>query len=140
MNNISQSLVMLCLLSAVALLAVACEDLGADYDSSLDPYSAEFAANAGASTFCGGIAGFQCDPDQTCIDDPTDNCDPDNGGADCGGFCVGRPGSAGQHSCGGFTGAECPNPNQICIDDPRDDCDPKSGGADCGGICVGGGH
>ena len=38
--------------------------------------------------FCGGIAGFPCPDGQTCIDDPSDNCDPQNGGADCGGICV----------------------------------------------------
>jgi hypothetical protein len=38
---------------------------------------------------CGGFAGFQCsDPNETCIDDPTDSCDPQNGGADCMGMCV----------------------------------------------------
>jgi hypothetical protein len=38
--------------------------------------------------FCGGIAGFQChDPNEECVDDPNDSCDPANGGADCGGMC-----------------------------------------------------
>jgi hypothetical protein len=36
---------------------------------------------------CGGIAGFQCPEGQVCVDDPTDNCDPANGGADCIGIC-----------------------------------------------------
>ncbi len=37
---------------------------------------------------CGGFAGIQCsDPDEACVDDPTDTCDPKNGGADCGGIC-----------------------------------------------------
>lgn len=42
---------------------------------------------------CGGIAGFPCSPGFTCIDDPADDCDPDQGGADCGGICVidGKP-------------------------------------------------
>lgn len=39
-------------------------------------------------TFCGGIAGFPCPKGQTCVDDPRDDCDPNNGGADCGGLCV----------------------------------------------------
>jgi hypothetical protein len=38
--------------------------------------------------FCGGIAGFPCPTGQTCIDDPSDDCDPNQGGADCGGICV----------------------------------------------------
>jgi hypothetical protein len=38
--------------------------------------------------FCGGIAGFPCPSGEACIDDPSDDCDPRNGGADCGGICV----------------------------------------------------
>lgn len=38
--------------------------------------------------FCGGIAGIQCPDGQECIDNPDDDCDPQNGGADCGGICV----------------------------------------------------
>jgi hypothetical protein len=37
--------------------------------------------------FCGGIAGIQCPTGYTCVDDPTDSCDPNAGGADCGGIC-----------------------------------------------------
>jgi hypothetical protein len=37
--------------------------------------------------FCGGFAGIQCAGAGMCVDDPTDSCDPDNGGADCGGLC-----------------------------------------------------
>ncbi|KAK4172770.1 hypothetical protein QBC36DRAFT_361865 [Triangularia setosa] len=40
------------------------------------------------SEFCGGFAGFRCKGDKVCIDDPRDDCDPFNGGADCGGICV----------------------------------------------------
>lgn len=39
-------------------------------------------------TFCGGIAGFPCPGAGQCEDDPDDDCDPNNGGADCGGRCV----------------------------------------------------
>ncbi len=39
-------------------------------------------------TFCGGIAGFVCAGEGECVDDPTDDCDPNMGGADCGGLCV----------------------------------------------------
>ena len=38
--------------------------------------------------FCGGIAGIACPGAGTCIDDPSDSCDPMHGGADCGGLCV----------------------------------------------------
>ena len=37
---------------------------------------------------CGGIAGFPCPGGGKCVDDPSDSCDPANGGADCGGICV----------------------------------------------------
>ncbi|MGH8552225.1 MAG: hypothetical protein ACRERS_02930, partial [Methylococcales bacterium] len=36
---------------------------------------------------CGGIAGFPCPDGQVCVDDPTDSCDPNQGGADCIGIC-----------------------------------------------------
>jgi len=54
------------------------------------------AAAAGASVasegacpglFCGGIAGIPCPGASSCVDDPNDDCDPENGGADCGGVC-----------------------------------------------------
>ena len=38
---------------------------------------------------CGGFANLGCDDvSQSCVDDPTDGCDPKNGGADCPGICV----------------------------------------------------
>jgi hypothetical protein len=37
--------------------------------------------------FCGGIAGFPCPGAGICRDDPSDDCDPNAGGADCGGIC-----------------------------------------------------
>jgi len=36
---------------------------------------------------CGGIAGRPCPGSGKCADDPTDTCDPTQGGADCGGVC-----------------------------------------------------
>jgi hypothetical protein len=40
---------------------------------------------------CGGIAGFPCPAGKTCVDDPSDDCDPSRGGADCSGICLGAP-------------------------------------------------
>jgi hypothetical protein len=37
---------------------------------------------------CGGFAAFTCPGAGVCEDDPRDECDPENGGADCGGVCV----------------------------------------------------
>jgi hypothetical protein len=42
------------------------------------------------SNHCGGFAGFKCNGGK-CVDDPTDACDPKNGGADCMGICVQPP-------------------------------------------------
>lgn len=36
---------------------------------------------------CGGIAGMVCPDGMTCVDDPSDSCDPANDGADCIGTC-----------------------------------------------------
>lgn len=44
---------------------------------------------------CGGIAGIQCPSGFSCVDDPSDSCDPLSGGADCGGIC-----KKNQQSCG----------------------------------------
>jgi hypothetical protein len=104
--------------------------------------------------FCGGIAGFPCPGSGKCVDDPSDDCDPKHGGADCGGMCVcPRTGvcPVGSHwdasakvcgcvpdekvFCGGIAGFPCPGAGK-CVDDPSDTCDPKNGGADCGGMCV----
>ncbi len=78
--------------------------------------------------FCGGIAGIPCPGGETCVDNPNDLCDPQDGGADCPGMCV-------PTFCGGIAGIPCPG-DEICVDDPSDGCDPQNGGADCGGICV----
>jgi hypothetical protein len=80
---------------------------------------------------CGGFAGIPCDAGETCIDDPSDDCDPDNGGADCGGVCI--PEQPKQF-CGGFANIQCPGAGS-CVDDASDGCDPDNGGADCGGVC-----
>jgi hypothetical protein len=37
--------------------------------------------------FCGGFAGIPCAGAGDCVDDPRDDCDPEQGGADCGGIC-----------------------------------------------------
>lgn len=37
---------------------------------------------------CGGFIGAPCPSGYTCVDDPSDACDPNNGGADCSGICV----------------------------------------------------
>lgn len=39
------------------------------------------------SNMCGGIAGLPCPGNGKCVDDPNDNCDPEDAGADCAGIC-----------------------------------------------------
>jgi hypothetical protein len=58
----------------LVISALACEDSeGPTGDSQL---------------FCGGVAGLQCPDGLVCIDDPTDDCDPNTGDVDCGGVCI----------------------------------------------------
>lgn len=52
-------------------------------------------ACAPSGPFCGGIAGIDCPGEGRCVDDPSDDCDPKNGGADCGGICTCRT----AHTC-----------------------------------------
>ena len=110
-----------------------------------------------AGPFCGGIAAIRCAGAGQCVDDWRDDCDPNNGGADCGGVCT-CSGAAvlciegtifnddpavcacepaeppAKVFCGGIAGIQCPGAG-MCVDDPSDDCDPNNGGADCGGMC-----
>jgi hypothetical protein len=47
-----------------------------------------FAHKGACNKFCGGIAGIPCPAGQKCVDNPNDSCNPNLGGADCGGMCV----------------------------------------------------
>lgn len=49
--------------------------------------------DAPGGQLCGGLAGIECPPGLECRDDPADACDPNRGGADCGGLCVPSTGS-----------------------------------------------
>lgn len=116
------------LLSALALpYAAGCSSddaRGADDDSVSD--------DALASKKCGGFTGATCPAGATCVDDPSDSCDPTAGGRDCIGQCTNVAHAA---FCGGFAGIQCPT-GYVCVDNPNDGCDPSHGGADCGGICL----
>lgn len=80
---------------------------------------------------CGGIAGFSCPPGHVCVDDDGDDCDPQHGGADCGGICLPEVHDG---RCGGDGTSTC-LPHEECVDDPDDDCDPEDDGAACPGFC-----
>jgi len=60
---------------------------------------------------CGGFTGSACSsPNDRCVDDPTDDCNPATGGADCGGICKPRtptPTDCRATGCG--TGQWCSN-------------------------------
>lgn len=66
---------------------------------------------------CGGFAGLQCtDPDAQCMDDPTDDCDPNAGGADCGGICISKGDDCRVTGCtGGKACAPCMSGSWSCV-------------------------
>jgi hypothetical protein len=69
------------LVAGIALLGSGCSPTAdaADQTAAL--------TEARAGEFCGGIAGIPCAGGLTCIDEPNDSCDPNQGGRDCGGIC-----------------------------------------------------
>jgi hypothetical protein len=115
----------------------------------------------GEPDFCGGFAGFPCPGNQLCVDDPSDDCDPNMGGADCGGICVENPCNLvdcvpgnvcevqdGEAVCVPATGGTnpcaftlCPV-NTECIErDGEAVCKPIGGGGDaCGDVTCGAGQ
>ena len=76
----------------IELFAPVCGCDGETYSNSC------FAAAAGVAVehsgacvaqgpMCGGIAGIRCPGLGRCVDNPSDSCDPNAGGADCSGIC-----------------------------------------------------
>jgi hypothetical protein len=73
---------------------------------------------------CGGIAGIPCRKHgEVCVDNPNDNCDPTQGGADCMGIC--QPSKCALIRCKAGTHCDDCNGNPQCVPD--------------GGTCSGGG-
>lgn len=56
--------------------------------SSSDTVLSASSSSSASKKTCGGIAALPCGAGQVCIDDPSDSCDPQHGGADCSGICV----------------------------------------------------
>ena len=73
---------------------------------------------------CGGFAGLQCGGGEECVDDPSDSCDPAQGGRDCSGVC--KPATL--KACGGIGGLSC-GENEECV------LDAECHMADCMGTC-----
>ena len=101
--------------------------------------------------FCGGIAGIPCPGAGECKDNPSDGCDPQHGGADCGGVCECRATAlcvAGLHwdssptVCGCVPDENpcaavlCPVGTQCTVQDGKGVC---VGGAACGKVTCGAG-
>ena len=57
-------------------------------DVSLESSTSTSSSSSSSGKMCGGIAALPCSEGEVCIDDPSDNCDPKAGGADCSGICV----------------------------------------------------
>ncbi|MEJ7735137.1 MAG: hypothetical protein WKG00_38860 [Polyangiaceae bacterium] len=89
---------------------------------------------------CGGLLGLGCPEKYECVDDWRDECDPEQGGADCSGLCEHVDGGA---ACAPFTPL-C-GTGEVCVDGrhdlpcvpPADDTPPQclTGtcvAADCG--------
>lgn len=66
---------------------------------------------------CAGFLGIDCPGEYQCIDDFRDDCDPQNGGADCSGICVHPKGPV---ACD----IEAPvcDAEEICVDNPFLEC------------------
>jgi len=97
-----------------------------------------------APPFCGGIAGFPCPGDGECVDDPSDDCDPEMGGADCGGLCTCAASSAckdGEYWNGSPAVCACQpsteNPCNLVDCVPGTTCEVQGGEAVCVPVHVG---
>ncbi len=80
---------------------------------------------------CGGFLGLSCPAGKWCVDNPTDDCDPNSGGSDCAGLCL----SPVLLECGRDTDQSCPD-GLNCVEIPTPQCDPAE--AECPGVCLAG--
>ena len=79
-------------------------------------------ADNATGRFCGGIAAVPCPAGYTCVDDPRDDCDPQQGGADCPGICVPTQGD--------FCRTRFCGPDEYCCNFSCGICAPR------GGVCT----
>lgn len=90
--------------TVLALLALA----GCAGESAPDSLIAN--SDAFSRQACGGFAALECPGGQTCVDDPSDACDPDQGDADCIGMCIGNGVGNGNGNGNGGVG-QCGDPS-----------------------------
>ena len=87
---------------------------------------------------CGGFTGELCPEGFECVDDPTDQCDPERGGADCLGICQPQEPTA---CCEALTAAclACAagqSVEEYCRNHPRTlGCEPDEPGDACDLLC-----
>lgn len=70
----------------VAALGIASMSVGCGSDE--DGGAVDLTDFRSAGEFCAGKIGLECTGNFVCVDDPSDNCDPNLGGADCAGICL----------------------------------------------------
>ncbi|KAL8855381.1 MAG: hypothetical protein Q9178_007978 [Gyalolechia marmorata] len=84
--------------------------------------------------FCGGIGNIQCaGPDEICVDEPRDTCDPTTTGADCGGICVAKSQEPPEQRLCDSRGLPPCLTGETCVHDPKSPC---AGAQDCPGVCT----
>ncbi|WP_163987984.1 hypothetical protein [Pyxidicoccus caerfyrddinensis] len=104
----------------LAILAAACLAVPVGIASAQEPESA-----APPRPACGGFAGIGCPDGYSCVDDPNDDCDPNNGGADCAGVCTASPDESVQGEDGGTQqkkGCDFNDPNLSYVSKDPDRC------------------
>lgn len=78
--------------------------------------------HAPTGTVCGGVAGFGCPEGDSCVDDPRDDCDPNNGGADCSGICVSAADQQAQPADGGTQACDTKDPEKTYVSTDPEQC------------------